>query len=801
MLISKHWLQEFVDVSKIAPEEIARRLTLSTVEVEAVRALGAELDGVVIGLVRTLEKHPNADTLSVCRVAAGTKEVTVVCGGSNVRAGMKVALAQTGAKVRWHGQGALIELKPVEIRGVASAGMICASDEIGLLHLFPKKAEKEILDLSGMSAKPGTPLAHALQLHDVIFDIDNKSLSHRPDLWGHIGIAREISALFNKTVRPYAPPAIPKRNGVPLAVEVQEKRLCHRYLAVAIDAVDVRPSPAWLQTRLLACGVRPVNNIVDCTNYVMLEAGQPMHAFDADCVDGNRVVVRMAATGETLQALDAKKYAFTEDMLVIADRDRPIAIAGIMGGAASGVTAKTTRVILESATFDSGNIRKTSNALGLRSESSVRFEKGLTVERAELALRRAVALVLAECPKAKVASAVIDKKQIKTPARSISMTTEDIAHALGLALPLATVKQILQRLGFGVVSRGGRLRVAVPSWRSAKDISLPADIIEEIIRVHGFNRIPPALPRFPITPPVSNPLRVLEYRLKELLALECGFTETYNYSFVSSELMKKIGLDTEEHFALQNPMAKDRPYLRRNLFPNLLENVEANLHRFDAVRLFETGRVYEKSEDAEALPPQDLILGMAYAAKNTTVPFYAIAGAAQRIFSRLDLSVVFRKDASPLAFAHPGRAAQLVIHDTVVGWIAEIHPATAERLGISARVAVLEANLDGLLPFVGAEKKYRPIPPYPAVTRDLAFILPKEIEHTRVMETIRSVSPLIVSASLFDVFEGAGIPVGKKSMAYHVVYQSPDRTLEASEIDAVHGQVGEALKPFGVDLR
>ncbi len=793
MYISKQWLQEFVDIKNIPPQEIAKRLTLSTVEVENVRVMGQGLEQVVVGIVKSVEKHSNADKLSVCRVDIGKKELQIVCGGSNVHVGMKVALAQIGAKVRWHGQGDLVELKPVEIRGVASEGMICASDEIGLGEMYRKTEEKEILDLSGIKAKVGTPLAKALGFVDVVFEIDNKSLSHRSDLWGHVGIAREVSALFNKTVRPYKTPSIPKGKGVKLSVEIEEKKLCARYMAVCVHEVVVAPSPAWMQSRLQACGVRPINNIVDITNYVMLELGQPMHAFDASHFKTKRIVVRKAKNGEVLKALDGKEFALTKEMLVIADTAAPIAIAGIMGGEESSVNEETTMVILESATFDASSIRRTSNALGLRSESSARFEKGLTVERAELALRRAIALMLELCPNAKVASAVVDKKQVKTPKRFVDMSSESVERVLGLSIPFAITKQILIRLGFGVVRRGQALRVVIPNWRSEKDISIPADIIEEVIRIHGFSRIRPSLPLFSIVPPVDNPLRTLEYKMKQLLAHECGFTETYNYSFVSPELLEKIGLNLEDHFELGNPIAKDRPYIRRNLFPNMLENVEANLHRFDAVRLFETGHVYVKDDMTGDLPAQDLFLGLAYAAKETDIPFYAIAGAMQRVFTRLNISLVFRKDIDVPPWQHPGRAAHFLVGEAAIGWMGELHPFVAKKLGIESRVAILEMNLNALLPHLGGEKFYRPIPPYPRVTRDIAFVVSKEIAHIMVVEALQKISPLIVGVELFDVYEGKNIPAGKKSIAFHIVYQSSDRTLEAGEVDKIVVDIEKAL--------
>jgi phenylalanyl-tRNA synthetase beta chain len=395
---------------------------------------------------------------------------------------MKVALAGIGAKVKWHGEGELVELKPVEIRGVPSEGMICGADEIGLLELFPKKEEKEIVDLTHLTAKPGTALAVALGLDDVVFEIDNKSLSNRPDLWGHYGIAREVAALFGKSLKPYQAKNIKTREhkntkALSLMVEVEDKKLCPRYMAVAVNGISVGDSPEWMQTKLRAAGVRPVNVLVDITNYVMMEVGQPMHVFDADRLHKNMkalknesgIVVRRAKEGEMLKALDGKEYKLTTDMLVIADTEKPLAIAGVMGGEASGVTGETASVIFEAATFDSVSIRKTSTALGLRSDSSARFEKSLPPEHAEIALKKAVELTLALVPGSRVASVVVDKKVPVKKRAPIVIPFALLSKKLGISVKTKEISTILTHLGFSVRASKAAHTITVPAWR-AKDI-------------------------------------------------------------------------------------------------------------------------------------------------------------------------------------------------------------------------------------------------------------------------------------------------------------------------------------------
>src|SRR3989338_5643835 len=380
MLISFNWLKQHVTLPNSAtPFEVAEKLKLSTVEVEGIKHQGKHLENIVVGKILSCEKHPNADKLKVCSVDVGKEKVTIVCGGSNVADGMMVVVAKSGAKVKWHGEGDLVELKPTVIRGVESNGMICGADEVGLLELFPKKEEKEIVDLSGRKLKAGEPLAAALSLSDVIFEIDNKSLSNRPDLWGHYGIAREVAALFGREVAAYAVPEIKEGKEVKLSVKVEDEKLCPKYLAVAVSGIKIEESPAWLKERLAAVGLRPINNIVDITNFVMLDLGQPMHAFDAAQIvntkSGQKIIVRHAGDGEEFTTLDGKKHKLDSNMLVIANAEKAVALAGVMGGLASGVNDNTTSIVFESANFDAASIRRTSTKLGLRTDSSARFEK------------------------------------------------------------------------------------------------------------------------------------------------------------------------------------------------------------------------------------------------------------------------------------------------------------------------------------------------------------------------------------------------------------------------------------------
>jgi phenylalanyl-tRNA synthetase beta chain len=467
---------------------------------------------------------------------------------------MLVAVAKLGARVRWHGEGEPIVMEKATIRGVESFGMICAADEIGLAERFPKKDEREIVDLSGMNVKPGTPLVEALELNDVIFEIDNKSLSHRPDLWGHYGIAREVAVLFNREVSKYPNTKIKPGKGLSIKAAVENKNDCPRYSAVAITGLAPTVSPVWLQNALKAVGVRPINTVVDATNYVMHDLGQPLHAFDAALVDKNHqaqsaswrtkhIVVRRASDGERLVTLDGVERVLDEGMLVVADSERVLALAGVMGGLESGITYSTTTAIIESATFNPGLIRAASGRFSLRSDASMRFEKSLDPNLCAVALERVVALLLELHPGATVASTVVDQYGVVRKPQTLEMPLSLFEQKIGAAIPEKSIEQTLVRLGFNVTIKKKTVVLKVPTWRGGKDIVLPEDVIEEVLRFYGYDHVAAALPVFPMTPPTMQPLNMLKRMVARMLATELGYTEVYTYSFVSGEQIKRLGDD------------------------------------------------------------------------------------------------------------------------------------------------------------------------------------------------------------------------------------------------------------------
>lgn len=803
MLISYNWLKKHVNLpDSISAAEVAAKLKAATVEVEGVEIQGKDLEGIVVGKVLSAEKHPNADKLKVCSVDVGSEQLPIVCGGSNVVAGMLVALAKVGAKVKWHGEGELVELKPVAIRGVESLGMICASTEIGLGEMFPLHEEKEILDLSSLKVKPGVPLAKALGLDDAVLEIDNKSLSNRPDLWGHYGIAREVAVLFNKKLSVYKTDKIKPGKDIELSVEVKDAKLCPRYMAVAMSGVSVGPSPQWLQKSLLAVGQRPINNIVDITNFVMMDLGQPMHAFDAANVANLGIVVRNAKDGEEFVTLDDEKRKLDSSMLMITDSEKSLAIAGVMGGLDSGITNNTTTIIFESANFDASSIRRTSTKLGLRSDSSARFEKSLDPNLTAVALDKAVKLVLECCPKAKVASKVVDESKFSLQQGPITIGLEFLESKIGAKLPKKEVVRILENLGFVVKVKGDDLSVIIPSWRATKDISIPEDLVEEIVRIYGFDKIVPQMPVFSITPPEENKLKKLERVVKNILVNSLAYTEVYNYSFISDAQITKIGDDKAKYLELDNPLSKEKPYLRRCLLLNLLENLENNQAGRGVLKLFEIGKVFRgedpgmraESKKDGLLPGQDTWLTTVCLDKKDSAPFWKARGVVEELMQAGLPNIKISQSGADGVARHPSRSAGLFVGEQQVGSVYELHPQATTNFGLEGRVGVVKLNLSALAELPEAVKKYSPLVEFPAVERDLAISVKKGIAHADILAALMGADPLLQSVELFDVYEGKGVGEDYKSMAYHFVYQNAERTLVTEEVDRAHEKLIKILK-------
>ncbi len=811
LLVSYDWLKEYVSL-KQTPEEFASKISLCGPSVEKILPATVDLDGIYVGKINKIINHPKADKLKLVDVDLGMlnkdkKLSRIVCGGSNLYEGQMVAVAMPGAKVRWHGEGDLIELKSTEIRGEKSEGMICASGEIGLEEAFPVKDDREVLDLSkeipDIKVNLGTPLAQVLGLaSDVIMDIE--VTSNRPDCMGMVGVAREASVIcgapFNYHPKKLIPQPVLKNEK--LKVVIDAKDACSRYIGTRIDGVRVGPSPWWLKRRLLSAGIRPINNLVDITNYVMYETGQPMHVFDADRLAGDTIHVRYAKRGEKILALDGKNYDLLDSILVIADTEKPIAVAGIMGGEETGSTEKTVNIILEAATFDPVVVRKGSRKLLLQSDSQLRFEKGLSQIGPESAMARAIELVK-ELAGGELVGAPVDIQTKKYKSESFSITTNEINDLIGIEIPKKEMIDILKHLGFKIKNLGNKLTAEVPWWRD-HDIETSRDLVEEIARVYGYGKIPAKIP-MDISPRKSDAIIIWEDKIKNLL-VGAGYTELYGYSFISKDLLAKSGFDSRELLHVQNPLTVDLEVMRPSLIPQLLEAVANNQGRVDVLRLFECSNVYLRKDGKKGnwdnLPDESPQCVIGYIDYKNDTPWREVKGMVEYIFDTLDIKDIRWKRESKDDVWHPGRGAQVFKDDILLATVGEISPKYTEAFKIESRVGVAQLELRNIIKFAKTHKSYVAPMPYPESKRDLAIVVCKDIEYRDIELTILRANEKVLNVEWFDTYAGKGIAENKKSIAMHLTIGSMEKTLTSQEIDGVINDVLLACKEkFEAELR
>jgi len=802
MYLSLDWLKDFVDIPRnITPEELGLRLTSHTVEIDSVEKQVDKFKDVVIGKIIEIKKHPNADRLQIVKVDAGKEKLEVVCGAPNIEAGQLVPLALVGA-ILPNG----MKIEEAEVRGIKSYGMLCAEDEIGL-----GDDHAGIMILS--SGKPGQVFGEYLKLKDVIYEVDNKSITHRADLWSHYGMAREISAFLKTKFKVYEENSkllVAKKEKFKLKVKIEDYKLSPRYMGVCLDGIKIESSPEWMQRRLVAVGMRPINNIVDVTNYVMLEFGQPLHAFDSGLVD--EIVVRKAKKNEIMETLDGEKREMDQDMLVIADNKKPVAIAGIMGGANSEINKDTTSIIIESANFNFLSIRKTAQKLGLRTESSVRFEKALDPNLCETAIIRAVELIKQFCPKAQVVSNLADEKKFKLNQGPIELNISWLQNRIGKEVSEKEVLDILTKLGFSCDVSGDKISIIVPTWRANRDVSIPEDIVEEVARIYGYNNIEPVMPKIDMKPPLVVEELVFKKQIKEILSGSARATEVYNYAFVGEEQLKKLKSDINGHIKLANPLASHQTFLQKSLVPNLLENVKTNQARFNNFCLYEISNVFfdslgDISKDGcseDKLPYQENYLSIVCVGslQNKEV-FDELKGIINHLLNLLGLIGSYSQTETVLNWAKTGITASVMIGDKSVGYVTKLDKNVALTIGIKKDVAVAEFSLRELFEIFQSrlEVKYNDIPKHPPVIRDLAFVVKDEILYNDIKEEIIKVSELIKKVELFDVYAGKKLGAGKKNLAFNIIYQA-DKTLTSGEVDKIQKQIAERLKEkFNAQLR
>jgi len=793
MYLSLNWLKEYVNLPKsITAEKIGEVLTMHTVEVEGIKQQSEKFKGVVVGKILEISKHPNANRLQLAKVDTGSEKLDIVCGAPNIAVGQLVPVATVGTILPGN-----IEIREAEVRGEKSSGMLCAEDELGL-----GDNHEGIMILE--KAKIGQEFSDYLDFKDTILEVDNKSLSNRPDLWGHMGIARELAVILDEKFNEYKlnEDVLKKTDDSDVEIEVRNDdfKLCPRYMAVAMDGITVKSSPKWMQERLTAINVKPINNIVDAVNYVMFELGQPMHAFDFGKIEIKKmkknqkakITVRAARKDEEVVTLDGETRKLDSEMLVIANDEEILAVAGVMGGESSEVDDKTKQILLESANFNYTSIRKTSGKLSLRSEASMRYEKGLDPNLCEVALIRAVELIKQIMPGSKVVSEVIDQKEFHLTTGPVALTVDWIAQTIGQKIEEKEVSRILTSLGFGVEKKAETLLVTIPTWRATKDVELKEDIVEEIARIYGFNNIAAVMPEIMIESVEMKKDKALERKIRQILSGAPALTEVYNYSFVGEEQLKKLGVDFSKHIRLANTIASQHTMLRQSLATNMFNNIRTNQARYEDLKFFEIGSVFidtestvKKTTDSkESIPYQEKRLGIMLAGKNDLELFSEAKGMVEHLLDSLDLKVKFDFIESIPNWANQEMSATVCCGTTELGSICKMDEEIAKKNGLKKKVVFVEIILKSLLQTLDESfaKMYMPSEKYPALTRDLAFVVNEKILYNDIVAEIKNFNEYIKEVELFDIYQGEKIGKDNKNLAFHIIYQA-EKTLTSEEVD------------------
>lgn len=798
MRISAKWVREYVDTA-LSPDDLAQRLTMLGLEAEEVMPLDPGIDRVIVARVSSVSPHPNADKLSVCVVETGSGAVRVVCGAPNVRPGMVAPLALDGARLP-----SGMTIRVTSVRGVESHGMLCSARELQLSD-----------DASGLMELPaevavGTPLREALGLDDTAIELG--VAANRPDCLSIVGVAREIATSQGLSLR--VPKPIVAEGEEPTSqattVEVRDPELCPRYAARVIRGVRIAPSPAWLVRRLHAVGLRSINNVVDVTNYVLMELGHPLHAFDDDRLAENRIVVRRAMADESIQTLDGEERNLTSETLVIADAEKPVALAGIMGGRHSEVTSETRNVLLESAYFNPISIRRTAKVLGLKTEASFRFERGADPEGVLRALDRAAELIL-QVAGGEACRGVVDVYPARHEAKRIELKPERVNALLGTDIAGSEMVRILRGLGCGV-EEGDPLVVVAPTFRP--DLTRDIDLVEEIVRVSGFASVPTTLPVGESPGCVPDPYMQLRRRIASVMVAS-GFREVCNYGFYGPASLDRIRIGGEDplrdELRIANPLSAEISVMRTSLLPSLMENVRHNRRRqVEHIALFEVSRVFHDGSRSE-LPRERWMLGAAlcgarrkhWSSDVREPDYYDAKGVVEAILESIGVQS-WNLERSVHPTFHPGRTAEIRIGDQILARFGEVHPDVLSNYELIRRTLLIEMDVDLLAANARTERWMEPLPLFPSSNRDLAVVVDASVPAEAVMRTIRdTVSPsVLASVSLFDVYSGDQIAEEEKSLAFSLEYRSSDRTLTDAEVDRFQSQITHVLEEqLGARLR
>ncbi|MDN3438243.1 phenylalanine--tRNA ligase subunit beta [Planococcus sp. APC 3900] len=798
MLVSINWLKDYVNTQQLPPAELGEKITRSGIEVDAVIDRSHGMTNIVVGYVESCVKHPEADKLSICQVNVGEETTQIICGAPNIAAGQKVIVARPGAKLPGD-----IKIKKAKLRGEESHGMICSLQELGIEGKLVPKAYAEGIYVLPEDAETGSDVITNFDLDDTVLELG--LTPNRADAMSMLGVAYEVGAILSEEVQlpeiSYNEASDTAASMLTLNVDAPEANPL--YVAKVVRNIKVQESPMWLQQRLMAAGVRPHNNVVDVTNYILMEYGQPLHAFDYDALGTGNITVRYAKEGEMITTLDDAERKLSGHHLVITNGEKPVAIAGVMGGANSEVSDSTTTVVIESAYFASGSVRQTSKDHGLRSDASSRYEKGVDPNRVIPAAERAAQL-LSElaCGEVLAGSVVFD--ELNKEEKIVKVSPDFINSRLGMKIPFEDMLDILKRLKFDTQAVNGQLVISVPTRR--QDIQIPEDVVEEIARLYGYDEIPATLPEAETTPGGLTPYQAKRRIVRNLME-GAGLLQATTYSLTSEKSAKQFALEETDTTRLLMPMSEERSILRQSLLPHLLESVTYNTaRRMDSVALYETGSVFLKGDD-ELLNEQEhlavamtgLWLDNSWQGEKKPVDFFVLKGIVESLADKLGVQLTFER--GQMDDLHPGRTAFIMHDGQRIGVMGQLHPSEQKARDLKTTI-VLELNLAALLNLETEALVYTPVPRYPSMSRDVALVLSKIVEAATIETVIRNAGgKLLKDVRVFDLYEGDKMEEGKKSVAFSLTYFDPEKTLTDEEVINAHDKVLAALTEVGAELR
>ena len=798
MLISLNWLKQYIDLDGIEINEMENALTMIGQEVEKIDIVGGNLDKVVVAHLEEVKKHPNADSLTLCKVNNGKEILQIVCGATNHKTGDKVALAQVGARLKED-----FTIKKGKIRGEESNGMLCSEDELGI------GSDKDGIIILPEDAPVGVPFKDYLGINDTVFELE--ITPNRPDCLSHIGIARELSAYYGKELKypeTEIKNEIEEKTSDNVKVTIEDSNLSRRYVTRILKNVTVKESPKWLKERIESVGLRSINNIVDVSNFILMEMNHPNHVFDLDKIEGNEIKVKSAVKGDKLVTLDEQERELEDGDIIICDSKKILALGGVMGGLDSEVTDNTKNILLEVAQFNPQNVRKTSRRLTLSSDSSYRFERGIDVEDSIKVINR-LANLIQEVAGGEILNGYVDVYPVPHENKVAELNFERLNRFVGKVIPREKVIEILRNLEIDVKDNGETLTLTAPSYRG--DLELEQDYFEEVIRMYGFDNIENILPRVDINKNSTLDTTKLTDRVKTICA-SVGLKEVINYSFIPKDALQKLkftGVSEDKLIDISNPITEDFVTMRPTLLYSLIKNAKDNMNRnVSNIRFFEVSRTFEKAEE---LAKEDIKVGIILAGENDKTlwnpkpvhyDFYDLKGIVEEIFSKLKFQSFSIKRSVQTEF-HPGRSADVFVGKEYIGSFGEIHPDVLENFGLNKKtVLVAEFNIELIKKYINKPFVYQGIVKYPAVPRDLALVMNENILVGDVLKTIEKIDKKVEKVELFDIYQGIGVEPGKKSVAISILLRDNSKTLEEKEInDIIDKILAKMKKDYMAELR